>query len=111
MTMITKAELRRLEYVGRVNRVIDYIRENLSGDLRLETVAAVANFFHFHRLFSAMVGETLNGYIRRQRVQKAADHLIHHPHMSITQVAIACSASGCRRAGTRPMTACATSCI
>jgi len=93
--MIDHAELRRREYIGRINRVMDYIRKNISGDLRLETLASVANFspFHFHRLFSAMVGETLNGYIRRLRAQKAASHLIYHPRMSITQIATACGYS------------------
>ncbi len=75
--------------------MMDYIRENVSGDLRLETIARVANFsaFHFHRLFRAMVGETLNGYIRRFRAQKAADHLIYHPRMSITEIAVSCGYS------------------
>jgi AraC-like DNA-binding protein len=55
-------ELLRQEYVGRVNRVIDYIEENIDTELTLETLAKVASFsrFHFHRIFSALVGETLN---------------------------------------------------
>ena len=64
----------RAEYVGRINRVIDYIEANLAGDLPLETLAGVAAFspFHFHRIFKAMVGETLSAFIRRRRVEKAA---------------------------------------
>jgi len=60
--MIDQAELKRQEYVGRVNRVIDYIRENLAGDLQLESLAQVARFspFHFHRVFKSIAGETLN---------------------------------------------------
>jgi len=93
--MADQADLRRQEYVGRINRAIDYVRENTAGDLRLETVARVANFspFHFHRTFKAIVGETLNGYVRRLRAQRAAGQLIHNPSMTITEIAVACGYS------------------
>jgi AraC family transcriptional regulator len=93
--VINQAELKRQEYVGRINRVIDYIRENLAGDLRLESLARVARFspFHFHRVFKSIVGETLNDYIRRSRAQRAASQLIHNPTLSITQVAVGCGYS------------------
>jgi len=93
--MIDQAELKRQEYVGRVNRVIDHIRENLTGDLRLETLARVASFspFHFHRVFKSIVGETLNEYIRRFRAQRAAGQLIHNPTLTITEIAVGCGYS------------------
>ncbi len=89
------AELRRQQYVGRVNRAIDYVRENLTGDLRLETIAGVANFspYHFHRIFKSIVGETVNAFVRRHRAQKAAGMLIHSPGMTITEIAVACGYS------------------
>lgn len=85
-------DLRRQEYVGRINRVMDHVRDHLSGDVRLETLARVANFspFHFHRIFKAVTGETLNAFIRRMRVQRAASQLIHNPEESITRVAVGC---------------------
>lgn len=88
-------ELRRQEYVGRVNRAIDYVRENLNGDLRLETIARAANFspYHFHRIFRSVVGETVNAFVRRHRAQKAAGMLIHSPGMTITEIAVACGYS------------------
>jgi AraC family transcriptional regulator len=93
--MVDQADLRRQEYVGRINRVLDYVRQNSAGDLRLETVARVANFspYHFHRTFKAVVGETLNDYVRRLRAQRAAGKLIHNPTMTITEIAIACGYS------------------
>jgi len=93
--LIDQAELKRQEYIGRINRVIDYIRENLAGDLRLESLAQVARFspFHFHRVFKSVVGETLNDYIRRNRSQRAASQLIHNPTLSITQIAVGCGYS------------------
>ncbi len=93
--MIDQAELKRQEYVGRVNRVIDHIRTNLNGDLCLETLAQVANFspYHFHRVFKSIAGETLNEYIRRFSVQRAASQLIHNPTLTITEIAVACGYS------------------
>ena len=93
--MIDPAELKRQEYVGRINRVIDYIRDNLAGDLRLDVLARVARFspFHFHRVFKSVVGETLNDYIRRVRAQRAAGQLIHNPTLSITEIAVGCGYS------------------
>ena len=93
--MIDQAELRRQEYVGRVNRVIDYVRENLTGDLSLERLAHVAGFspYHFHRVFKSIVGETLNDFIRRVRAQSAASQLIHNPTSTITEIAVACGYS------------------
>ncbi|MBE0636582.1 helix-turn-helix transcriptional regulator, partial [Candidatus Bipolaricaulota bacterium] len=93
--MIDQGEIRRQEYLGRINRVIDYIRANLTSDLRLDTLARVANFsaYHFHRLFTAIVGETVNAHIRRLRMQRAASQLIYNPKMSITRIATDCGFS------------------
>ena len=90
-----RREQLRQEYVRRINRVLDYVREDLVGDLRLETLARVANFspFHFHRIFHGMTGETLNTFIRRVRVETAAAKLLHSPKLSITRVAVDCGYS------------------
>jgi AraC family transcriptional regulator len=86
----------REEYTARINHVIDYIEANIGKDLSLAELAGVAHFspFHFHRIFSAMVGETLNGFIWRIRVEKAADRLINNPRKSITEIALECGFSG-----------------
>ncbi len=71
----------REEYVSRINRVIDFIEKNIDRDLSLEALAKLAYFsrFHFHRIFRAMVGETLNQFIQRVRIEKAAAQLIGNP--------------------------------
>ena len=60
----------REEYTARINRVIDYIERHLDEPLRLDTLARVANFspYHFHRIFAALMGETLNQFIHRVRL-------------------------------------------
>ncbi len=87
---------RREEYVARINRVLDFIEGHIDEPLTLERLAAVACFspFHFHRIFRALVGETLNHFIQRVRVEKAARQLTDHPRKSITAVALDCGFSG-----------------
>ncbi|MCP4345907.1 MAG: AraC family transcriptional regulator [Desulfobacterales bacterium] len=86
----------RDEYTSRINRVIDHIEVNIDKDLSLEQLSNVANFsrFHFHRIFRAMVGETLNKFIQRMRVEKAATQLVSNPKKSITEIAFDCGFSG-----------------
>jgi len=80
------------EYIYRINRVIDYIEANIDKELSLETLSEVANFsqFHFHRIFSAFTGETLNGFIKRKRVERAASMLLNDPDKPITDIAYSC---------------------
>ncbi len=83
-------EKARKEYLGRINAVIDYVRENLEEELSVENLAEVAGFspFHFHRIFSAMVGETLKGFVRRIRLEKAATLLLNQTDRSLTDIAL-----------------------
>ncbi|MBU2510783.1 AraC family transcriptional regulator [bacterium] len=95
MAETPRQKFQREEYTSRINRVIDYIENNLDRELSLKHLAAVANFsqFYFHRIFKAMVGETLNSFIQRIRVEKAAIQLIASPRKTITEVALDCGFS------------------
>lgn len=64
-------------YETRLNRVIDHIYEHLEDDIRLEDLAEVACLspYHWHRIYTAMRGETIAGTIRRLRLLRAADRL------------------------------------
>ena len=76
-------------YQQRINAVIGYVRDQLDGDLSVETLAQVAGFspFHFHRVFKAMTDETLNELVVRLRLERAAALLRATPHLSITDAA------------------------
>lgn len=80
------------EYRRRLNLALDHIRENLDGVLTVESVSRAALFspFHFHRLFSAMTGETLYDHIRRIRLEKAANALLQTLERSVTDIALDC---------------------
>jgi AraC family transcriptional regulator len=80
----------RSEYTARFHRVVEHIDRHLDETLDLETLAGVANFspFHFHRLFSAWMGETVGEYLRRRRLEIAAQRLISQPAVPVLQVAL-----------------------
>ena len=57
--------------------MLDHIDAHLDEPLELATLAGIAHFspFHFHRVFSAWLGETLGDYLRRRRLEIAAIRL------------------------------------
>ncbi|MBU0992753.1 MAG: AraC family transcriptional regulator [Proteobacteria bacterium] len=77
------------EYVYRLNRTIDYIQHHYAEDLNLSKLADVACFsrYHFHRIFRALMGETVNEFVRRVRLEKAAIKLTLDKYKSITEIA------------------------
>ena len=81
----------RAMYADRMLRVTEYIDRHLDRTLDLDTLAAVAHFspFHFHRLFSAWMGETLGDYLRRRRCEIAATRLLAQPRVTVIQLALA----------------------
>ena len=86
----------RAEYVARINRVMDHVDENLGDPLTLDELAGVAAFspFYFHRIFAGLVGETPAHYVRRLRVERAAQQLVAAPRKPVTAVALDCGFSG-----------------
>ena len=74
-----------------MHRVVRHIDDHIDEQLDLDTLASVANFspFHFHRLFTAWMGETLGEYVRRRRLEVAARRLVAQPRLAVLQVALA----------------------
>ena len=82
-------------YIARVNQAIDFIERNLDSSLSLEKIAEAANFspYHFHRIFSLFAGESLNQFVNRKRIEKAASLLLSNPELQIGDVAVQCGFS------------------
>lgn len=76
-------------YHERINRALIYIQEHFAEDISLDELAEVSCFsrYHFHRIFTAMLGESVQAYIRRLRVQHAASKMLY-TNESITSVAL-----------------------
>ena len=78
------------EYASCIEDVKRYIRDHIHEPLDRETLAAVAGFSipHFHRVFTAHVGESAISYMRRLRMERAGRKL-RMGAVDITQVALA----------------------
>lgn len=66
------------EYQKRINLAQVYIQNHLDEDITLDDIAKEACFspFHFHRIFSSYSRESLFGYIKRLRLERAASELM-----------------------------------
>jgi len=75
-------------YARRIERVLGEIAARMDEPLRLEDLASVAvvSRFHFHRVFQAMVGETIGDVVRRLRLTRAGWRL-RDSGASVTEIA------------------------
>ena len=85
----------KIEYIKRINNVIDFIEQHYSESLTLEKLAEISHFspFHFHRIFKGITGESLNKYVNRSRLEKAAWRLMHFKDESIAEISLNCGFS------------------
>lgn len=74
-----------------VNRVVDHIEAHLDHPLQAEDLADVVDLsvWQLHRLFRAMVGESLMDYVRRRRLAQASEQLRYSQH-TVLDIALAC---------------------
>ncbi|MCJ8298493.1 MAG: AraC family transcriptional regulator [Pseudomonadales bacterium] len=77
---------------SRVNDALQYIHSDINRNLSAATLAAQARYSeqHFHRVFHAVVGEPVNQYVRRIRLESAANHLMFNPQQAIIEIAEKC---------------------
>lgn len=76
------------DYVQRINKVVAYINNHLDEILDLKTLAneAALSDFHFHRIFKALKGEAIGGYITRLRLEATA-RLLRYTALTIEEIA------------------------
>ena len=67
-----------IQYLKQVLDVINYIEENLENDISPTDITKITSYsyFHFHRIFEMVVGETISSYQRTRRLAKAAEKLL-----------------------------------
>lgn len=68
-----------MNYLEQLEKAILFIEANLCEDIRTEDVAGIAgySYYHFHRVFEAVTGETIGNYIRSRRLARAAYDLMY----------------------------------
>lgn len=79
------------KYSKGINDVINYIQSNIDEKLSLKELAEIAKFspYHFHRIFSANVGESLSSYIKRIKLDNSALKL-KYTNENISDIAMSC---------------------
>ena len=79
----------KLDYEQRVQKIIDYISNNIDANLSLDTLGQQASFspFHFHRQFRATTGYPLYKAVQLLRLKRASRLLFFSPEISISDIA------------------------
>ncbi len=87
--MQTEINETKREYIKRINHVLDFIEKNLDINLSLEQLSKKAHYssYHFHRVFSTIIGENLNQYISRKRIERIASILLIGTNKPIKELA------------------------
>ena len=77
------------QQVSRINDVLYFIHQDISEQLLAKDLAGIAAYSeqHFHRLFKAVVGEPVHHYIRRIRIEFAANQLMFDTKSSVLAIA------------------------
>jgi len=72
-----------------VRRIVEFVEENLDGELTLEQLADVAGMSipHLTTLFRRTMGQSVHAYVMERRVQRARALLLEH-RLSIAQIAL-----------------------
>ncbi len=77
------------QQVSRINDVLYFIHQDISKELLARDLANIAAYSeqHFHRVFKAVVGESVHHYIRRTRLEFAANQLMFDGSATVLDVA------------------------
>lgn len=79
----------RREYLKRINAVLDFVETHLDADLSLECLSKKAHYspYHFHRVFSIVVGEKLSAFVNRKRIERIASILLVDQNIPLKNLA------------------------
>lgn len=78
-----------MDWTEAIRRTIDYIEENLAGEISCEEAAARAfsSPYHFQRVFGIVCGCTFGEYVRKRRLTLAGTDLLEN-EMKVTDAAL-----------------------
>lgn len=77
-----------MDYLRKIDLVINYIENNIKEEMSIEELAQMANLskFYFHRIFSSTAKISLMEYIKMRRISNAAQELVNS-NKSIIEIA------------------------
>lgn len=78
------------DWVARINRVVEAVRDDLAGSHTLAELAerAHSSDHHFHRRFREVTGETPRQFVRRCRLERAAYLMMAAPERRLTDICV-----------------------
>lgn len=90
----TNAKSNNNFYNSQIETAIEYINENLTEKITLESVAYAVSLSptYFHSIFKKAIGQTLHDYIENKRIKKSI-HLMETTDMTLTEIAYSCGFS------------------
>jgi AraC family transcriptional regulator len=76
------------DHKQRINDVLHFIHSDITEELSVEQLSRIASLspFHFNRVFKKVTGESVHNYVKRVRLEHAANALLFNPNSSITQI-------------------------
>lgn len=76
----------------RINNVLSFIHHDIAADLTIERLASEAAYstFYFQRLFKEITGLPPHQYLRKIRLEAAANQLLFSPYMSVREICESC---------------------
>lgn len=80
----------RQTYIEKINLVQDYIENHLEEELSIQQLSRIASFseYHFQRIFKQFTNESLYGFIKRLRLEKAIYLLRTNKRKAILDIAL-----------------------
>jgi len=81
-----------IDHQYRINEILSIIHRDISANLSAKQLAKKAAYSeqYFHRVFKEVTGESVHQYIKRFRLETAANHLIFSPNQTIQSIAENC---------------------
>jgi AraC family transcriptional regulator len=76
------------DYYQRVNEVLFAIHLDIAKEHSVKSLSELVSMsqFHFNRVFKQITGESIHTYIRRERLEHAANALLFNPSSSIGEI-------------------------
>lgn len=84
--------MQNTDHTYRINEILSIIHRDITAELHAKNLADMAAYseHYFHRLFKQVTGEPVHQYIRRTRLEAAANQLVFAPQLTVLEVAQNC---------------------
>ena len=81
-------QITKNDHIERVNEVLFYIHGDIGKNFLVEELSSLVAMspFHFNRIFKMLTGESLHAYIKRVKLEHAANLLLFNPDATITHI-------------------------